>query len=253
MTSLAHPGSVPSPPRQSPFHGFVQQGDLLEIMLQPTEDPNNVTFVPCAVWDCTDTGFDVYYLVRCHPQHPQADARLQDQLLHVFESNLNHVPWQSVNLHIPLGKFSGTQAQMQKKAFKTLGIRDLGNGRFYKICEEQLLQNTPSLMRRETEIGILDSESDDDSIMDSDEEGESEQLDENGFLRDLVVPDSEIELFTRAEGTEHSDTMNQAAQQFDAWIPANEAEQRAKDLIDSIDVRVSRAEAARAWGAGRGM
>jgi len=253
MAALAHSGSAPSPPQQSPFHGCVQQGDLLEIMLQPTDDPNNVTFVPCAVWECTDVGFHVYYLVRCHPHHSQADARSQDQLLHVFESSLNFVPWQSVNLHVPLGEFSGTQAQMQKKAFKKLGIRDLGDGRFYKICEEQLLQSTPSLMRRETEIGVLDSESDEDSIMDSEEEGESEELDENGFLKDLVVPDSEIELFTRAEGTAHSDTMNQAAQQFDTWIPANEAEQRAKDLIDSIDTRVRRAEAARAWGAGRAM
>lgn len=244
---------VPSPPPESPFCGFVQQGDLLEVMLQTTEDPKRVDFVPAAVWECTDSGFHVYYLTRCHPNHSQEDARSTDQLLHVFENHLNFVPWQSVNLHIPLSNYDGSVSKRQKRAFKDMGIRDLGNGTFYKISEETLVHSTPSLMHRETELGVSDSDSDDDSTMDSDEEGESETLNENGDLIDLVVSDSEVELFTRAQGTTLSNAMNQAQDDFDAWVPANESEQRAKDFIDSIDTRVRRAEAARAWAAGRVM
>ena len=244
---------VPSPPQESPFCGFVQQGDLLEVMVQTTEDAKSVVFVPAAVWECTDSGFHVYYLTRCHPNHSQEDARSTDQLLHVFENHLNFVPWQSVNLHVPLSNYTGSVSKQQKRAFKKLGIRDLGNGTFYKISEETLVHSTPSLMHRETDLGVSDSDSDEDSIMDSDEEGESEMLNENGDLVDLVAPESEVELFTRAEGTALSDAVNQAQDQFDAWVPSNESEQRTKDFIDSIDTRVRRAEAARAWAAGRVM
>lgn len=221
--------------------------------MQTTEDSNSIVFAPAAVWECTDSGFHVYYLTRCHPNHLQGDARSTDQLLHVFENQLNFAPWQSVNLHVPLSKYAGTVSKRQKRAFKELGFRDLGNGTFYKISEEALVHNTPSLMHRETELGVSDSDSDEDSIMDSDEEGESEMLNKNGDLADLVAPESEVEIFTRAEGTALSDAMNQAQDQFDAWVPSNESEHRTKDFIDSIDTRVRRAEAARAWAAGRVM
>ena len=64
------------------------------------------------------------------------------------------------------------------------------------------METVPALRRREAEIGELDSDSDEDSLMDTDEEGESEVLDADGNLADLVAPDDEVELFTRGRGHE---------------------------------------------------
>ena len=94
-------------------------------------------------------------------------------------------------------------------------------------------------------------ESDTDTELDDEEEDEEEQIDENGNLVDLVAPERDVELFTRASGTEHAETMNRAQEEFEAWVPANESEQRTKDMIDSIDGRIRRAEQARAWSQGR--
>lgn len=241
---------VPSPPGESAFNGLVQQGDLLEIMLS---GDSAVRFETAVVWEVADKGFHVYYLTRCHPQHQQEDARDADQLLHVLENHLNYVPWESVNLHVPLGQFNGNPPQQKKLAFKTLGWRDLGDGGYYRMSEESLVQTHPSLMHRQLHIGCLDSDSDPDTELDSGDDTDYEEIDKDGNLVDLVAPEGEVELFTQASGTDHADMMNRAQGEFEAWVPANEAEQRTKDMLDSIDTRVRRAEAARAWGQGRSM
>lgn len=245
--------AIPSPPDKSAFNGVVQQGDLLELMLSGFSSSGDVRFEPAVVWEVADSGFHVRYLTRCHPQHRQEDAREADQLLHVVENHLNYASWESVNLHVPLSQFDGSPPQQKKLAFKTLGWRDLGDGGYYKISEESLIQTHPSLMHRELHIGCLDSDSDMDTELDEDDDAECEELDEDGNLADLVAPESEIELFARASGTTHADMMNRAQEEFEAWVPANEAEQRTKDMIDSIDTRVCRQEAAKAWERGRSI
>jgi len=248
--SVAIP-SPPSPPAKSAFNGVVQQGDLLEVMLSRESTAH---FEPAVVWEVADNGFHVYYLTRCHPQHQQEDAREADQLLHVLENHLNYVPWESINFHVPLAQFDGARPRQKKLAFKTLGWRDLGDGGYYRISEESLVQTHPSLMHRQLHIGCLDSESDTDTELDDDDDdAECEELDEDGNLADLVAPEGEVELFTQASGNSHADMMNRAQEEFDEWVPANEAEQRTKDMIDSIDTRVRRQEAARAWEQGRSM
>ena len=256
MASVCVP--VPSPPQESAFRGggVVQQGDLVEVMINTGSagsKTNEVYFSPATVWEVSDGGFHLYYLTRCHPEHVQEDARNIDQLLHVFEQTLNYAPWESINLHVPLSQFEGSDAQKRKAAFKKLGFRDLGNGGLYKITEEALAQTHPSLMHRELQLGCIDSESDADTELGDEEDGEEEEFDEEGNLADLVVPESDVELFTRASGTSHAEMINRAQGEFEAWVPANEAEQRTKDMIDSIDARVSRAEATRAWAQGRSM
>lgn len=249
------PQNPPSPPLQTPFRGAVQQDDLFEVMVE--DDHGNVSFCPAVVWSVLDDGFEVYYLTRCHPFHKQPDARNQDQMLHVLEDHYNIIPWQAVNAHVPLSQFSGTIAEKRKRAFKQLGFRDLGSSnRFYKISEEALLETVPALRNRQVEIGDIDSDSDNDTEMDSDDDSsdvEVEVLDCEGNLADLVAPNEEVELFTPAQGTAFAVDMNLAQQQFDAWVPSNPSQQRTKDLIDSMEIRVRREESARAWAAGRAL
>ena len=241
----------PSPPARSAFQGVVVQDDLLEVMIQT--GAGTVQFVPAIVWGITDDGFQVYYLTRCHPNHVQADARDMDQLLHVFEDHFNTISWQCVNLHIPLAQFEGDRIVRRKKAFQKLGYRDLGNGKFYKMSEEALLETVPALRARTVEIGELHTDSENDTEMDSDEEGEEELLDSQGNLADLIAPEDQIELFTEAEGTAFSQDMNAAQRAYEQWQPANERERRAKDLLDSMEVRIRRDEANRAWGRGAAL
>lgn len=242
----------PSPPAESPFCGVVQRGDLFEVLVIDSHE--ETSFCPAAVWSVLDDGFDVYYLTRCHPHHAQVSAKCADQLLHVFEDHVERIPWQSVNAHVPLSHFEGDAHEKRKRAFKQLGIRDLGaSNRFYKISEEALLDTVPALRGRQVEVGDMDSDSDNDTEMDSDDEGEAEQLDDDGNLMDLVVPDSKVELFSRAEGTAFAADMHRAQDEFDRWVPATEAQQKTKDLIDSMEVRLRREEASRAWARGRAM
>ena len=244
----------PSPPLESPFQGIVQPDDLFEVLVED-DSGSNMQFCPAQVLGCTDTGFQVYFLTRCHPNHPQADARRKDQLLHVFSNQWTSIPWQSVNAHVPLSQFEGLSRQEQrKKAFKVLGYRDLGTSdSFYKISEEQLTHTVSALQRRQLEIGDLDSD-DSESECDSDDDlVEYESLDEDGNLKDLVVPDDQVELFTRAENSAFADDMHRAQVQFDAWQPATPAEQRTKDWIDHLETRIQRAEANRAWQRGAAM
>ena len=244
MTSMVSE-DVPQPPIESAFRGIVQRGDLVEVMVQrvnaSTEDVN---FYPAKVWSVIDGGFYVNYLARTD----------EDQLLHVFESSVQYAPWESINLHVPLSQYEGTPAEQQKLAFKCLGYRDLGNNRFYKMSEEALVQSHPTLMHRQLEIGCLDSESDTDTEIDeADSDCEVEQLDEEGNLMDLIVPDAEVDLFTEAVGTAHADMMNRAQEEFNQWVPANSSEQRTKDMIDAMDIRIRREEAARSWARGRSL
>lgn len=241
---------TPSPPGESAFNGLVVQNDVLEVMVNLGD---RVDFLPAVVWSVLDDGFEVYYLTRCHPMHSQPDAREQDQLLHVFEDHLNRIPWQSVNLHVPLSQFEGDEPQRRKQAFRRLGYRDLGNNKFYKISEEQLLESVPSLRGRTVEIGVMDTDSENDTEMSEDEEGEEELLDSHGNLADLVANESAVELFTEATGTAFSQEMNRAQEAFSAWQPANEREAQTKDLIDSIETRIRREEANRAWAQGRSL
>ena len=249
------PQAPPSPPIESPFQGIVQQDDLFEVLVED-DSGSNMQFCPAQVFACTDTGFQVYFLTRCHPNHPQTDARHQDQLLHVFANRWTSIPWQSVNAHVPLSQFSGSRQAQRKRAFRELGYRDLGGDRFYKMSEEQLTHTVPALQRRQLEIGDLDSddsESDDDD--DDDDAVEYESLDEDGNLKDLVVPDDQVALFTRVEDgvSAFADEMHRAQSQFDAWQPATPAEQRTKDWIDGMETRLRREEANRAWGRGAAL
>lgn len=242
----------PSPPVESAFHGVVQRGDVFEVLVQ--DNQNTVTFCPAVVWSVLEDGFEVCYLTRCHPHHSQESARHQDQLLHVFEDHVERIPWESVNAHVPLSHFEGNANEKRKRAFKQLGIRDLGmRNHFYKESEEALLETVPALQGRQVEVGDIDSDSDNDTEMDSDDEGEAEQLDEHGNLMDLVLPDEEVELFTQAEGTAFAEDMHRAQDEFDRWVPATEAQQRTKDVIMSMEVRIHREEASRAWARGRAM
>lgn len=236
---------VPQPPIESAFRGVVQRGDLVEVMVQRANTSvEDVCFLPAKVWDVVDGGFHVNYLARTD----------EDQLLHVFESSTEYAPWESINLHIPLSQYDGTPAERQKLAFKRLGYRDLGNQCFYKISDEALVQSHPNLMHRQLEIGVLDSDSDADTEIDEDSSDcEVEQLDEEGNLMDLVVPDAEVDLFTEAVGTAHADMMNRAQDEFDSWVPANASEQRTKDMIEAMDTRIRREESARAWARGRSL
>lgn len=239
-----------SPPGESAFNGLVKRGDIFEVMVNIN---STVVFLPAVVWSVLDSGFEVYYLTRCHPTHIQEDARDGDQLLHVFEDHLNTIPWESVNLHIPLSQYDGNEAEQRKKAFQCLGYRDLGNNKFYKISEEALLETVPSLRGRTVEIGLLQTDSEPDSEMDDNEEGECEILDGRGNLADLVASDDFVELFTEASGTAFSDEMNRAQHAFNAWQPQNEQEQRTKDFIDNMELRIRRDEANRAWSRGRSL
>jgi len=126
------------------------------------------------------------------------------------------------------------------------------SNRFYKVSEEALLDTVAALRSRQVEVGDIDSDSDNDTEMDSDEEGEEEELDEHGNLIDLVLPDSQIELFTRAEGAAAAE-MHRAEEDFDQWIPTTETQQKTKDLINSMEIRLRREEANRAWARGRAM
>ena len=244
--------SPPSPPAETAFRGIVCRGDILEVLVEDTS--GNMSFSPAVVWSVLDDGFEVYYLTRSHPDHPQETARGFDQLIFVFENHVERIPWQSVNAHYPLSAEEGDAQQKRKLAFKRIGFRDLGTSdRFYKISEEALLETVPTLRGREVEVGDVDSESDNDTEMDTDEEGEEEILTENGDLADLVVPEAEVELFTQATGTAFAEDMNRAQQQFEAWAPQNEAQCRAKDLIDSMETRIRREEANRAWAKGVAM
>ena len=255
-------GTPPSPPAESPFHGIVQQDDLFEVIV---DDGGTLSFQPAVVWSVCDNAFEVFFLTRCHPQHPQATARGQDQLVFVLEDHFTRIPWEAVNAHVPLSDFEGSVAQQRKRAFKTLGFRDLGSSdRFYKVSEEALLETVPALRRREAEIGELDSDSDDDSdddsMMDASDDGDDdvvnyESLDENGNLKDLVAPEDEVELFTEAPAGSNAfvDDMHRAQAEFGAWQPSTPSEQRNKDLIDRLDGRIRRAEANRAWARGRAL
>lgn len=241
----------PSPPSESAFEGIVQQGDLFEVLVQ--DGAESVRFIPAVVWSVLEDGFEVYYLTRCHPDHPQATAQCADQLLHVFEDHIERIPWQSVNAHVPLAQFEGDVQVKRKRAFKQLGFRDLGsNNRFYKLSEEALLDTVPALRGRQVDVGDIDSDSDNDTEMDTDEEGEEEEIDEHGNLVDLVAPDSQVELFTRAEGAAAAE-MHRAEHKFDQWVPTTETQQKTKDLIDSMEIRLRREEANRAWARGRAM
>lgn len=241
----------PSPPNTSAFNGCVVAEDILEIMVQ--DDAGAISFVPAIVWSVCDDGFEVFYVTRCHPNHADPSTR-GSQLEWGLEDRFHRVPWQAVNAHVPLAQFDGDKQQQRKRAFKTLGFRDLGScDRFYKITEEALLETVPTLRLRQVEVGELDSDTDADSLMDSDEEGEAEELDADGNLADLIVPDDEVELFQRAlPGTStFVDDMHTAQTAFTAWQPSNESEQRTKDLLDSLDTRICREEANRAWERGR--
>ena len=243
----------PSPPAETAFRGIVCRGDILEVLVEE-DSTGNMSFNPAVVWSVLDDGFEVYYLVRSHPNNPQVTARGSDQLVFVFEDHVERIPWQSVNAHYPLSNETGDAQQKRKTAFKKIGFRDLGTtDRFYKISEEALLETVPALRGREVEVGDVDSESDNDTEMDSDDEGDEEVLDADGNLADLIAPDSEIELFTRAEGTAFADDTNRAQEQFGAWAPANDAQHRAKDMIDSLETRIRREEANRAWARGVAM
>lgn len=242
----------PSPPAESAFHGVVQRGDLFEVLVQDSH--KHVSFCTAVVWSVLEDGFEVCYLTRCHPNHSQESARHHDQLLHVFEDHVERIPWQSVNAHVPLSHFAGNANEKRKRAFKQLGIRDLGTrNHFYKESEEALLETVPALRGRQVEVGDIDSDSDNDTEMDSDEEGEAEHLDEHGNLADLVLPDQEVELFTRAEGTAFAEDMNRAQEEFDRWVPATEAQQKTKDVILNMEIRLNREEANRAWARGRAL
>lgn len=241
----------PSPPLESAFNGVVQQGDLFEVLVQ--DDHRNMSFCPAIVWSVLDDGFEVCYLTRCHPAHVQETAQCADQLVHVLEERIERIPWQSVNAHVPLAQFEGDAQEKRKRAFKQLGFRDLGSiDRFYRISEEALIDTVPALRGRQVEVGDIDSDSDNDTEMDSDEEGEEEQIDEHGNLVDLVLPDSQIELFTRAEGAAAAE-MHRAEDEFDCWVPTTETQQKTKDLINSMEIRLRREEANRAWARGRAM
>ena len=241
----------PSPPMESAFEGVVQRGDLFEVLVQ--DDNGATSFCPAAVWSVLEEGFEVCYLTRCHPHHVEETARCSDQLVHVFEDHVQRIPWQSVNAHVPLAQFEGDVQEKRKRAFKQLGFRDLGgSNRFYKLSEEALLDTVPALRGRQVEVGDIDSDSDNDTEMDTDEEGEEEEIDAQGNLVDLVLPDSEIELFTRAEGAAAAE-MHRAEDEFDQWVPTTETQQKTKDLIDSMEIRLRREEANRAWARGRAM
>ena len=243
----------PSPPSESAFKGIVQQGDLFEVLVQ--DGAGSASFCSAVVWSVLENGFEVYYLTRCHPNHAQESAQCADQLLHVFEDHIERIPWQSVNAHVPLAHFEGEAQEKRKRAFKQLGFRDLGSSdKFYKISEEAVLDTVPALRGRQVEVGDIDSDSDNDTEMDTDEEGEEETLDELGNLVDLVAPDSQVELFTRAEGTTaFAADMHRAQDDFDCWVPATEAQQKTKDLVDSMEIRLRRDEANRAWARGMAL
>lgn len=258
--ATAPPSAPPSPPieSESPFQGIVAQDDLFEVMVD--DGTGTVSFQPAVVWSVCDSGFEVFFLTRCHPKHPQATARGQDQLVFVLEDHFTYIPWEAVNAHVPLSNFEGSAPLQRKRAFKTLGFRDLGSSdRFYKVSEEALLETVPALRRREAEIGELDSDSDDDSMMEASDDDDAvvnyESLDEDGNLKDLVAPDHEVELFTEAAPGTHAfvDDMHRAQAEFGAWAPSNPSEQRNKDFIDSLDTRIRREEANRAWARGRAL
>lgn len=245
--------SPPSPPQTSAFQGCVCVDDIFEVMVQ--DDSGNISFTPAVVWSVCDDGFEVFYLTRCHPQHADPSTR-GPQIEWALENRYHRIPWQAVNAHVPLAQFEGDKHQQRKRAMRTLGFRDLGTcDRFYKIAEERLLETVPTLRARQVHVGEFDSDSDTDSLMDTDDEGEAEELDADGNLMDLVVPDAQVELFRRAPpGTSaFVDDMHSAQTAFTAWRPSNESEQRTKDLLESLDTRICRQEANRAWERGRAL
>ena len=209
----------PSPPQTSAFQGCVCVDDIFEVMVQ--DDSGTISFLPAVVWSVCDDGFEVFYLTRCHPQHADPSTR-GPQIEWALENQYHRIPWQAVNAHVPLAHFEGDKYQQRKRAMRTLGFRDLGTcDRFYKIAEEQLLETVPTLRARQVH----------------------------------VVPDAQVELFRRAPpGTSaFVDDMHSAQTAFTAWRPSNESEQRTKDLLESLDTRICRQEANRAWERGRAL
>ena len=228
-----------SPPRKSAFHGVVMRNDVLEVML--VDDAGNVTFEPCCVWNVLEAGFDVMFLCRSP----------EDQLMWEY-SGLQNIPWESVNFHLSLSNFTGnTTEERQKRAFRRLGFRLLGEGKFYKIVEEETVAR--ALPLREAYLGNMDT-SDEESGLDSDEDCgcEVESLDGDGNLKDLVAPDEDCELWTAGDGAFAEET-HRAVAEFDAHVPANERQLRVRDAIDRLETRVMRAEQERAWSRRRDM
>lgn len=235
MASLA--GRLPSPPRTSAFSGVVAANDVFEVML--ADDVGNVTFEPCVVWNVMDTGFEVFFLHRSQT----------DQLVWEY-GEVQFIEWQSVNLHLSLSEYEGTTEERQKRAFRRLGFRFLGDGKFYKISEENAVAQ--ALPQREALVGLIDT-SDEDTEVDSDEELEDcelESLDSDGNLKDLVSKDEDCELWTPAEGAFAEET-HQAAARFDAHAPTNDRQLRVKDAFGNLEGRIKRAERERAWQQGR--
>lgn len=239
MASLASAPAFP-PPHESAFNGVVMRNDVLEVMV--ADDAGNVTFEPCCVWNVLDAGFDVIFLYRSK----------KDQLVWEYSSEVQSVPWESVNLHLTLSNFEGNSTEeRQKRAFRQLGFRLLGEGRFYKITEENTVSE--ALPLREAHIGNMDT-SDEESGLDSDEDCdcELESLDGDGNLKDLVTPDEDCELWTAADGAFAVET-HRAVAAFDAHVPTTERQLRVRDAIDRLETKIRREEQERAWSRRRDM
>ena len=200
-------------------------------------DSGNAVFEPCCVRSVLDNGFEVTFLKRSP----------QDQLVWEYSTALQCIPWESVNLHLSLSGFKGNSTEeRQKRAFRRLGFRFLGNGKFYKITEEDTVAR--ALPQREALIGNMDT-SDEESGLDSDEDCEDcdlESLDEAGNLKDLVVPDEDCELWTAADSAFAEDT-HRAAAAFDAHMPTDERQLRVRDAVGRLETRVRQEENERAW------
>ena len=96
--------------------------------------------------------------------------------------------------------------------------------------------------------------SDEESGLDSGEDCdcELESLDGDGNLKDLVARDEDCELWSAADGAFAEET-HRAVAAFDAHVPANERQLRARDNLDRLETRVRQEEQERAWARRRDM
>ena len=126
----------PSPPLESAFQGAVCTGDLFEVL---GENENRVReFWYAKVVGIKEKAFEVLYLVRAQ----------NNPLIWVFDAQWQDVPWESVNKHVPVRPKSHEPhalAKAEKRAWKELGYRDLGDGGLTRVFEE----NYPSVRARE--------------------------------------------------------------------------------------------------------
>ena len=114
-----------------------------------------------------------------------------------------------------------------------------------------MLDTVPALRGRQVEVGDIDSDSDNDTRMDTDEEGEEEMLDEQGSLLISSFPTVKwsCSLALRAPPLRQTCTARKTSLTPGCLLPGHQ--QKTKDLINSMGSRLRRGKSGLGKRAGR--